>query len=160
MRTTDLGYPVLGEDLHSRIFGKDKPRPMGRLQKQKAENLLGEFDIQIPVDYPERLYAGDLPTPELRGSNLSEHFDKIATEQVGEYKKLGDAFAVCKLPELPPVEALVFKPGWLRYTKVRGKWKTESVPYPLEKAFTYDTETYVHGGAFPIIGTALSAKAA
>ena len=53
----------------------------------------------------------------------------------------------------------MFKPGWTRYTKVRGKWKTESVPYPLEKAFTFDTETYVHGGAFPIIGTALSAKA-
>ena len=159
MRKTPLGFPVLSSDLHGRIFGKQKPREMSRLSKQKAENLLGEFDIQVPVDYPDKLYAGDLPTPELQGENLTEHFDNIATAQVGEYKKLADAFAICELPPLPPASELVFKPGWIRYTLSRGKWKKESVPYPLEKAFTYDTETYVHGGAFPIIGTAMSAKA-
>ena len=159
-RLTDLGYPVLGENLHRRIFGKEKPQPMSRLAKQRAENLLKEFGVPTPVDYPEHLYDGPLPLPELKGSNLSKHFEKIAEEQVGDYKKLADEFAVAKLPELPPTEALVFNPGWTRYTKVRGKWKTESVPYPLEKAFTFDTETFVHAGAFPIIGTALSAKAA
>jgi len=160
MRKTPLGYPVLSEDLHERIFGKQKPPEMTRLSKQRAENLLKNFDVQTPVDYPEHLYDGPLPLPGLKGDNLSEHFEAIANEQIGEYKLLADEFAVAKLPELPPVEALVFKPGWTRYTKSRGKWKTESVPYPLEKAFTFDTETYVHGGAFPIIGTALSAKAA
>jgi len=133
---------------------------MSRLSKQKAENLLKEFDIQTPVDYPEHLYDGPLPLPELRGEDLQEHFANIAKEQIGTYKELADEFAVAKLPELPPKDQLVFKPGWVRYTKVRGKWKTESVPYPLEKAFTFDCETFVHGGAFPIIGTALSAKAA
>jgi DNA polymerase gamma 1 len=133
---------------------------MSRLAKQRAENLLGEFDIETPVDYPEHLYDGPLPLPQLQGSNLQEHFEKIALDQIGTYRDLAHEFAECKLAEIPPKEALVFKPGWIRYTKFRGKWKTESVPYPLEKAFTYDTETYVHGGAFPIIGTALSAKAA
>ena len=160
MRKTSLGYPVLEESLSSRIFGIQKPKPMSRLAQQKAENLLGEFEIQTPVDYPEHLYDGPLPLPELQAETLSEHFEKIAEAQVGEYKQLADEFAAAKLPELPPTEKLVFKPGWTRYTKVRGKWKTESVPYPLEKAFTFDTETFVHGGAFPIIGTALSAKAA
>jgi DNA polymerase gamma 1 len=133
---------------------------MSRLAKQKAENLLKEFGIKSPVDYPDHLYDGTLPLPQLQGETLQEHFEKIAADQVGHYKDLADELATCKLPELPPKENLVFKPGWTRYTKVRGKWKTESVPYPLEKAFTFDTETYVHGGAFPIIGTALSAKAA
>ncbi len=133
---------------------------MSRLAQQKAERLLKEFEIPTPVDYPDHLYDGPLPLPELSGNNLSEHFEKIALSQVGEYKKLANEFASAKLPEIPPVTALVFQPGWTRYTKVRGKWRTETVPYPLEKAFTYDTETYVHGGAFPIIGTALSAKAA
>ena len=160
MRKTPLGYPVLSEDLHERIFGKQKPPEMSRLSRQRAENLLKNFNVQTPVDYPEHLYDGPLPLPDLKGENLSEHFEAIANEQIGEYKKLADDFAVAKLPELPPVEALVFNPGWTRYTKSRGKWKTETVPYPLEKAFTFDTETYVHGGAFPIIGTALSAKAA
>ena len=159
-RLTDLGYPVLGEELHRRIFGKEKPKAMTRLAKQKAENLLKEFGIQVPVDYPDHLYDGPLPLPELKADNLREHFDLIAQEQIGEYKKLGDEFAACKLAEIPPATALKFNPGWTRYTRAGSKWKTESVPYPLEKAFTYDTETYVHGGAFPIIGTALSAKAA
>ena len=158
-RLSDLGYPVLGEKVHDRIFGNQVPPKMSRLAKQKAENLLGEFKIPTPVDYPDNLYDGDLPLPKLRGDNLSTHFEAIANEQVGEYKELADEFAQAKLPPLPPVTELVFKPGWIRYTQSRGKWKTESVPYPLEKAFTFDTETYVHGGAFPIIGTAMSAKA-
>ena len=133
---------------------------MSRLAKQKAENLLGEFDIKTPVDYPEHLYDGPLPLPALKGENLREHFESIALSQIGEYKQQGDDFSVCKLPEIPPKEVLIFKPGWTRYTKDKGKWKTESVPYPIEKAFTFDTETYVYGGAFPIIGTAISAKAA
>ena len=160
MRKTPLGYPVLDEAIHTRIFGKENPKEMTRLSKQKAENLLKEFDIPTPVDHPDHLYDGPLPLPELKSVNLRKHFEQIAKEQVGEYKDLADDLAVATLPELPPRENLVFKPGWTRYTKVRGKWKTESVPYPLEKAFTFDTETFVHGGAFPIIGTALSAKAA
>ena len=160
MRTTPLGYPILSNTLSEKIFGKQEAPTMSRLSKQKAENLLNEFDIQTPVDYPEHLYDGPLPLPELKGENLQEHFASIAKEQVGAYKEMADEFASAKLPELPPKDQLVFKPGWVRYTKVRGKWKTESVPYPLEKAFTFDTETFVHGGAFPIIGTALSAKAA
>ena len=160
MRKTSLGYPILSNNLSERIFGKQAAPDMGRLAKQKAENLLKEFNIQTPVDYPDHLYDGPLPLPQLQGETLQEHFEKIAANQVGRYKGLADEFAACKLPELPPRESLVFKPGWTRYIKVRGRWKTESVPYPLEKAFTFDTETYVHGGAFPIIGTALSEKAA
>jgi DNA polymerase gamma 1 len=160
-RLTDLGYPVLSEETRERIFGTDSAPEMTRLSKQKAENLLKEFSIPTPVDYPKNLYDGDLPLPELKGKNLLKHFEKIADDQIGEYKKLADAFAGAELPPIPPASELVFKPGWIRYTKTKaGKWKTESVPYPLEKAFTFDTETYVHGGAFPIIGTALSAKAA
>jgi len=159
-RFTELGYPVVDEQIHSRIFGIDMPKPMSRLSKQKAENLLKEFDIATPVDYPEHLYDGPLPLPNLKGEELREHFENIARKQVGEYRDLAQEFAVATLPDLPPPDKLVFKPGWTRYTKVRGRWKTESVPYPLEKAFTFDTETFVHGGAFPIIGTALSAKAA
>ena len=160
MRFTELGYPVLGADLHTRIFGKQKPASMNRLQQQKATNLLKQFGIQTPVDYPDHLYDGPLPLPALQGNNLQEHFEKIALNQVGQYKKWAEEFARCELPPLPPVSEFVFKPGWHRYAKVNGKWTAEPVPFPQEDAFTFDCETYVHGGAFPIIGTALSAKAA
>ena len=159
-RFTELGYPVVNDNLHGRIFGEERPTEMTRLAKQKAENLLKEFDVPTPVDYPANLYDGPLPLPELKGNLLQDHFETIAQEQIGTYKELADEFAQAKLPPLPPREKLVFKPGWTRYTKVGSRWRTEAVPYPLEKAFTFDTETFVHGGAFPIIGTALSSKAA
>lgn len=159
-RLTELGYPVVEENLHHRIFGKEKPKVMSRLAKQKAEKLLKSFKIPVPVDYPDHLYDGPLPLPELRGENLREHFESIASEQVGHYKELGDSFSKTKLPSsLPGSFDLVFEPGWTRYTCQEGHWVTEPVPYPLEEVFTFDTETFVHRGAYPIIGTALSAEA-
>ena len=159
MRFTELGYPVVDEKIHNRIFGIETPKPMSRLAKQKATDLLNQFEIATPVDYPEHLYDGPLPLPNLKGEELREHFENIAGEQVGRYRKLAQEFAIAPLPELPPKLNLVFEPGWHRYEKVGKKWKVEKVPYPLEEAFTFDTETFVHAGAFPIIGTALSAKA-
>ena len=159
MRFTELGYPVVDEKIHNRIFGIETPKPMSRLAKQKATGLLNQFEIATPVDYPEHLYDGPLPLPNLKGEELREHFENIAGKQVGRYRKLAQEFAIAPLPELPPKLNLVFEPGWHRYEKVGKKWKVEKVPYPLEEAFTFDTETFVHAGAFPIIGTALSAKA-
>jgi len=160
MKLTELGYPVVNEDIHDRLFGMETPNQMNKIQVQKAKGLLKEFNIATPVDYPANLYDGPLPLPKLNGSNLGEHFENIATEQVGQYKEWADEFANAKLPQLPSPSEFVFKSGWHRYEKQGKTWKIEKVPYPLEEAFTFDTETFVTGGAFPIIGTALSAKAA
>ena len=62
-RFTELGYPVLKSNLHSRIFGAIEPKAMSRIQRQKAENLLSEFDIETPVNYPDHMYDGPLPLP-------------------------------------------------------------------------------------------------
>jgi DNA polymerase gamma 1 len=160
LRITELGYPVISDDLHDKIFGQEKLKGMSRTEIQKAKGLLKNFGISTPVDYPDNLYNGELPLPDLKGNSLKEHFETIAANQVGRYKDLGDKFANCELPELPPPEEFILESGWIRYEKVKGKWKTKKVPYPEEEVFTFDTETYVHGGAFPIIGTALSPKAA
>lgn len=133
---------------------------MTKLAKKKATSLLNQFQISVPVDHPENLYDGPLPLPDLRGGSLRKHFESIAEEQIGDYKRRGDEFAACDLPPLPPVEEFIFQSGWTRYKQTKGKWVTEKVPYPLEDALTFDTETFVVGGAFPIIGTALSAEAA
>ena len=159
MEKTALGYPVVGEEIHQQLFGKDARPTMPARAIRKAQSLLEDFGVSTPVDYPERLYAGETPLPKLHGDNLQEHFENIATEQVGEYKKNAEEFSECKLPELPPPLLFQYLPGWVRYECTNGKWSIEQVPYPLEEAFTFDTETYVHGGAFPIIGTAVSPKA-
>lgn len=146
--------------MRERIFGTDPVPPMSSVAKETATNLLGQFGIQVPVDYPPNLYDGLLPLPRLKGSNLKEHFETIAEEQIGRYRELGNQFAARSLPLLPPMGEVLFEPGWVRYECVNGTWQTERVPYPLEEAFTFDTETFVQEGAYPIIGTALSSKAA
>jgi len=160
MRTNELGYPVLSEDLHKRVFGREKMSSMSAPQLNKAKKLLGKFGIPVPVDHPENLYDGPLPLPDLKGDSLQEHFEKIAEEQIGRYKDLADSFARCDLPKIPGNGDFIYQPGWTRYEWVDDHFETGKVPYPLEEAFTYDTETFVEGGAFPIIGTALSEKAA
>ncbi len=159
METTDLGYPVISNDLYRKVFGNSNRPEMGNLQKEKAVNLLSEFDISVPVDYPENMFDGSLPLPDLQADNIRDHFEKIAEKQVGRYKELGEYFSKCELPPIPPADELVFEPGWVRYVW-DGSWHTQHVEFPLEQVFTFDTETYVHKGAFPIIGTALSDKAA
>lgn len=159
MKLNEQGYPVLNDGLYEKLFGSaSRPVPKS-FMLERSRRLLRKFDIPVPVDYPEGMYEGDLPFPKLMGGNIESHFEAMAGEFVDEYKRLADDFATAKLPEIPRYDDYIFKPGWTRYEKVKGKWVTESVPHPLEKAFTFDTETFVTGGAFPVIGTALSEKA-
>ena len=112
------------------------------------------------VDYPDNLYDGDLPFPELLGNDIHEHFEAMADEFVGHHIEEANKFSECKLPSCPGYDDVVFNPGWTRYTLEDGEWNAESVPHPMEKAYVYDCETFVTAGAFPVIGTALSSEAA
>ena len=160
MQKNELGYPVLTDEVHRKIFGGEKRPTMGPSEKKKAKNLLKQFGVSTPVEHPDGLYDGPLPLVDLKGPNLKAHFEAIATDQVGQYKEWADTFSKCELAPLPPIEVLRFEPGWRRYSLIDNEWTVESVPHPLEDAFTFDTETFVKGGNFPIIGTALSAEAA
>ena len=159
MKLNEQGYPVLNDGLYEKLFGSaSRPVPKS-FMLERSRRLLRKFDIPVPVDYPDGMYEGDLPFPKLMGGSIESHFEAMAGEFVDEYKRLADDFSTAKLPEIPRYDDYIFQPGWTRYEKVKGKWVTESVPHPLEKAFTFDTETFVTGGAFPVIGTALSEKA-
>jgi len=164
MRINSLGYPLISETLRGQIFGTQKPPVCTPQLKRKATSLLKQFGIQTPVDHPANLYDGPLPLPPLQGNTLAEHFEAIAEKQVGRYKTLADEFSTATLAPLPPPEEFRFEAGWTRYAWVEdeyaGAWYIEHVDYPLEDAITFDTETFVTGGSFPIIGTALSAEAA
>ena len=161
MKLNEQGYPVLNDSLHRKLFGSaSRPAPKS-MMLERSRRLLSRFDIPVPVDYPEGLYDGDLPFPNLMGGTIEEHFEKMAGEFVDDYKKFADEFSTAKLPKVPGYDDFVFQPGWTRYEWVAdsGEWNTTRVSHPLEQAFTFDTETFVTGGAFPVIGTALSEKA-
>lgn len=161
MQLNPLGYPVVSDEAHRKLFGNvDRPEP-AKKQLDRAISHLKKFGVGTPVQFPEGLYDGPLPFPELKGETIQEHFEAIAKEQIGHYKEYADDFAQAPLPPIPTIDDIVLNPGWTRYTFGKdGNWVTETVEYPLESAFTFDTETFVQGGAFPIIGTALSSEAA
>ena len=85
MQVNEIGYPILGDDLRDRVFG-DLPRPViSGEQLNRSQDLLHKFNIQTPVDYPDNLYAGDLPFPEMQGENIAEHFEAMAGEFIDGY---------------------------------------------------------------------------
>jgi len=161
MRKNELGYPVISDEIHRKLFGT-VPRPApAQKQLDRAISLLEKFKVPVPVTYSEGMYDGPLPLPDLKGITIEDHFEKIAEEQIGHHKRNADDLAQAKLPQIPDIDGIVLNPGWTRYTTgTDNNWITEKVSFPLEGAFIFDTETFVVGGAFPIIGTALSAKAA
>lgn len=161
MRKNELGYPVVSDEIHRKLFGTvPRPEPTQK-QLDRAISLLEKFKIPVPVSHADGMYDGPLPLPDLKGVTIEDHFETIAEEQIGHYKRAADDFAKAPLPPIPSLEDIVLSPGWTRYVRQEsGQWTTETVPYPLESGFTFDTETFVQGGAFPIIGTALSSEAA
>ena len=65
MQHNEQGYPILDDSLHQRIFGALN-RPVARENAlERSRGLLRRFNINVPVDYPDNLYDGDLPFPEL-----------------------------------------------------------------------------------------------
>lgn len=160
--TNELGYPILCEGTRSAVFGDLSEKPVDENKLGKAQARYESLGIPVPVKYSEGLYEGEVPVPELLGSNIIEHFEAAAESMVGDYVREADRFANSKLPEIPGPENLVFQPGWTRYEPLpseEGGWKISRVDYPQEKVFTYDTETYVSGGAYPIIATCVSLEA-
>ncbi|ATW62761.1 DNA polymerase gamma [Synechococcus phage S-CBWM1] len=160
MNKTQLGYSSLSDDLHTRVFGHSRREVVSERKLNTVKSYLGRFGITVPVEDNGSAYTGDLPLPPLKGANLKEHFEEIARDQIGHYMDWGDEISTVPVLQVPPREKIVYSPGWHRYEKLSdGEWDIRPVPYPLEDAFCYDTETFVVGGNFPIIGTALSASA-
>jgi DNA polymerase gamma 1 len=158
MKLNEIGYPVLSDDLHARVFGDIEREAPERHKVERCRRLLDRFGVPSVIDYPDNLYTGDLPLPELKAANIIDHFETIAKEQLGDYPELAEKFSRCTVLTPPPVEVLRLVPGWTRYEQTEDGWDVTHEP-PRERAFTFDTETFVEGGNYPIIGTALSAKA-
>uniref|UniRef100_A0A5S6QDJ7 DNA-directed DNA polymerase n=1 Tax=Trichuris muris TaxID=70415 RepID=A0A5S6QDJ7_TRIMR len=93
--------------------------------------------------------------PFLAGSNLKEHFQKIAEEGTQKYKKLLDEFSKCKAPHVLP--EWKFTPGWTKYPSDGGK--PTPVAFPDEDAFVFDVEVCLRDGNHPVMATAMSSTA-
>jgi DNA polymerase gamma 1 len=159
MKTTELGYPVLSDEVHLKVFGKGDRESLTPKKFSAVVRNLKAHGLSAPIEDPGSHYDGDLPLPALLGPNLKDHFEKIAEKQIGSYVEKAEELAQVAILPLPPSEIISYEAGWTRYSFDGEVWQVEKVEKPLEEAFCFDTETYVNGGNFPIIGTALSEKA-
>lgn len=151
---------MLKQSLRDRVFGEGKKPPLiTKDALSKAKELLAKFDISVPVNSTSQLYDGDLPLPELLGDDIRQHFELAAKEFIGDQVDLIDQYV--KTKELPPfdINKLVYRRGWTRYEWINNDWVSQSVQTPTEKLFIFDCETFVKGGSYPVIGTAISDKA-
>lgn len=152
-----LGYEMIPEKVRVKLFG-DPLRNVSPATVAHCQSLLEEKGFPLPpaptgLTFPEWVLD---ELPDLEGNTIQEHFNNIALEQLGDIPDRAQQFVECTLPPVPPMENLRLVPGWTRYAKDGG---ITSVPHPLEKVFTFDTETFVNGGSYPIIGTAVSPEA-
>lgn len=86
---------------------------------------------------------------EAKASSLIEFFEKCAHNWV----KSGT------IAEIPSESAILWQPGWHKYEILNSHWNIEKVSYPNDNVIVFDTETFVQGGSYPIMATALSSKA-
>ena len=102
MNLNEVGFPILSDKLHGKLFGNmTRPQPSVR-RVDHSIRMFKRSGIQTPVDYPENMYTGDLPIPKLKADNVIDHFEIIAKEQLGDYPELAEEFALAQLLPVPP----------------------------------------------------------
>lgn len=152
----DLGYKLYRES--QKIFGEIEDFPTyNQYFIEGLKNNLKKFSCdKINQD---NVFEKALPFPKLSGNNINEHFNKVAEEFLGDWSAKIKDFCNKKLlwNEKLLTEAVSkfsIDEGWQRYHIRQKQW--ESTTFPEEGVIIYDTETYVKGGNYPIIGMVLS----
>ena len=154
MKTNRLGYPVLSDELHKRLFCGQPRNEISDEQLALIEAQYRRYELPFPVttsEVPE--YDFQLPEIPIKADDPAELFEKIGKEFAEPYDTRLKNLYANDIPPVPTRYEIVRKAGWYRY--VVGQ-PPEPVPHPLEDTFVFDSETLVTQGNFPIIATAVS----
>lgn len=92
----------------------------------------------------------DIKLPPLKGTNIVEHFNEIASEQLAPYKQLIDSLSNAQIPPTP--KEWLMTEGWTRYDR---NGNAVAVPYPEEKALVFDIEVCMREGSAPTMACAV-----
>lgn len=147
-RTSALGIQMISKSLHKQIFG-DEPR-VSKDAVEKSKKHLKSHGIDIGSIRSTELPDIDIDLPPLLGSDVNDHFIKIANQQIEPYLSLAKNLVDVSLPEMP--KKWSFVSGWTQYY---GNTPI-AVPYPDEDALILDVEVCVRDSERPILATAVS----
>lgn len=153
-RFNPLEIQMLSSSLHDQVFyGKSETYDPETVQICQghlgAHNLWGKTGTALP--------EVDFQLPPLLGSNIDEHFRKIAEEQSRPYFEKAQMLAELTLSAIP--DEWSFSPGWTKYVYSEEGLVTSPVDVPQEDALIFDVEVCMKEGPFPVIAVAASPAA-
>lgn len=153
-RFNPLEIQMLSSALHDQVFhGKTEtydPAVIKKCQDHlKALGLWNKTGTVLP--------EVDFELPPLMGTNIDEHFSKIAEQQSRPYFEKAQMLAEVTLSAIP--DEWSFSPGWTKYVYGDEGLITSSVDVPQEDALIFDVEVCISEGPFPVIAVAASPTA-
>ncbi len=143
-RYNALDIQMLSKSFHEQIFGHhesdiDNEQIDKSIQHLTRHNLYGRPKSLIP--------DVDFELPQLRGSNIEEHFKTIANEQTRNYFEMAERLSRVSLPSRP--NEWSFEPGWTKYYHDGDLMVSMPVECPDGDAMVFDVEVCVNEGQFP-----------
>ena len=153
-RFNPLEIQMLSGSLHDQVFhGKTETYGAEVVRKcqehlevhnlwSKSGTVLPEVDFKLPL---------------LLGSDIDEHFRKIAEEQSRPYFEKAQLLAESTLSAIP--DEWSYSPGWTKYVYGEEGLVTSPVDVPQEDALIFDVEVCMNEGPFPVIAVAASPSA-
>lgn len=153
-RFNPLEIQMLSSSLHDQVFhGKTEIYDSEMVKKcqehLEVHNLWNKSGTVLP--------EVNFQLPPLLGSNVDEHFRKIAEEQSRPYFEKAQMLAELTLSAIP--DEWSYSPGWTKYVYSEEGLVTTPVHVPQEDALIFDVEVCMNEGPFPVIAVAASPTA-
>ena len=165
-----LGYPCLNQQQLQTFMG-DVPCQEDTVDGWELEavqqELTNGFGLKLGAQEGE--HYTNLLAPELLENNIADHFDEMAEELIALARPGMEEVLNAKTSNGLPTKLKSpsgkcmqnkCKPYWTRFefNEETDTFDVSYPPHPMEKGFSYDTETFVNGSAFamPVMATAMS----
>jgi DNA polymerase gamma 1 len=143
---------MIAAELREKIFGPchqehhSDPHPEKLLQVKSHLSKHGLWNNNRLCQQQEQIL---ITLPQLEGSDVLQHFHRLATRFTTHYKDLCDTF--CRRPALPAPIAWSDRPGWTKYLPNGTNFP---VQVPDEQFLVLDIETCVKENNQPVLATA------
>ncbi|KAJ1679932.1 DNA-directed DNA polymerase gamma mip1, partial [Spiromyces aspiralis] len=157
VKRNEMGIQMLASKLRDAVF----PNPCLPLPTKNQLNIavdhLKSHNIYDKKE-SELVPPVGFDTPPLLGATINEHFWKLGGQVAEPYLGMAKEFAAAAVPPPPSAKRWVFRSGWTRYTVDD---RDEPVLHPPldEGACSFDIEALVSLGPYPLMASAVTAKA-
>ncbi|CCG81108.1 DNA polymerase gamma [Taphrina deformans PYCC 5710] len=150
-RFNELGIQQISGELHQRLFPSAVTKPRHDLIDLSRRHLHQHDLLGKNAEAAQEI---SFNVPNIRGSNLDEHFHRLGLETAEPYLSLAKSFSSQELPHRP--ESWEYQAGWTRYNE---NGSVSQVDYPDEECLSFDTEVLYKITPYPVMACAVGKNA-